>query len=98
MWQAFKNADPIVKAAIISGIFVLIAAIITGTSQLIKLQTGQAPLMPSPTPTPIPTTLVTLSSSPTPNIAATVNAQATQTPVTQANATVTAAAQSLTPQ
>ncbi len=50
MWQAFKKADPAVKAAIIGGIFLLIGAIITGTFQLIKPQTGLTSPTSSPTP------------------------------------------------
>src|SRR6266699_5089131 len=59
MWRAFKNADPVVKAAVISGIFLLIGAIITGAFQLIKLQTGQNSLTSSPTPTLVRTALPT---------------------------------------
>src|SRR5947209_2124226 len=62
MWQTFKKADPVIKAAIISGIFLLIATIITGTFQLIKLEAGQ----PSSTPTPVRKTALISTPTPTP--------------------------------
>src|SRR5712691_4061510 len=55
MWQAFKNANPLVKAAIISGVFLIVATMIGGGLQLLKPTT----VLFSPTPT--------LASTPTPN-------------------------------
>src|SRR6266480_5237471 len=61
MWQSLKNANPQVKAAMIGGIFLILAAIITGVFGLIKL--NQALI--SPTPTPVQTTIVSTTQTPT---------------------------------
>ncbi|HLJ35901.1 MAG TPA: hypothetical protein VKU38_19745 [Ktedonobacteraceae bacterium] len=48
MKQSIKNASPEVKAALVGGIFVIIAAIIAATAQLIIKQ--QQPYIPTSTP------------------------------------------------